>query len=68
MKQMYINNRNIVQIVCMWICVLTVVYTCVLTVYYMPYNIAWSIAIDQRSADPKTQKNLPKYFYLNLFN
>ena len=60
--------RNIVQIVYVCLCVLTVVYTCVLTVYYMPYNIAWSIAIDQCSAGPKAQKNLPKYIYLNFFN
>ena len=60
--------RNIVQIVYMCLCVLTVVYTCVLTVYYMPYNIAWSIAIDQCSAGPKAQKNLPKYIYINFFN
>ena len=60
--------RNIVQVIYVCLCVLTVVYTCVLTVYYMPYNIAWSIAIDQRSAGPKAQKNLPKYIYLNFFN
>lgn len=69
---MYINKvgryRNIVQVVYVCLCVLTVIYTCVLTVYYMPYNIAWSIAIDQCSAGPKAQKNLPKYIYLNFFN
>ena len=48
--------RNIVQIVYVWLCVLTEVYTCVLTVYYMPYNIAWSIAIDQCSVYPNAQK------------
>nr|DAG67796.1 MAG TPA: hypothetical protein [Caudoviricetes sp.] len=50
------------QIVYVWLCVLTVVYTCVLTVceYYIPYNMP--------SADPKAQKNLPKYIYLNFFN
>ena len=69
---MYINKvgryRNIVQVIYVCLCVLTVVYTCVLTVYYMPYNIVWSIAIDQCSAGPKAQKNLPKYIYLNFFN
>ena len=72
MKQMYINKvgryRNIVQVIYVCLCVLTVVYTCVLTVYYMPYNIAWSIAIDQCWVYPKLQKNLPKYIYLNFFN
>ena len=55
--------RNIVQIVHEWLCVLAVVYTCVLTVwaeYYTPYNMP--------PADPKVQRSLPKYFYLNFFS